>query len=83
MTTPQYASPWFIPSAVILLSSAANSAWLLLGHTVLGVHRRIEVDDSLYIMAVLAFLPPILPAAVLLKNLFQPRQRGRGRILEA
>jgi hypothetical protein len=81
--TVQYASPWFIPAAIILLSSLANGMWLLLGHTVLGVHRRIEIDDSFYVMAVLVFIPPILPVAVLFKNLFQSRPADHGRMLEA
>jgi hypothetical protein len=79
----QYASPWFIPAAIILLSSLANGMWLLLGHTVLGVHRRIEIDDSFYVMAVLVFIPPILPVAVLFKNLFRSRPADHSRILEA
>lgn len=66
-----------------MLSSLANGMWLLLGHTVLGVHRRIEIDDSFYVMAVLVFIPPILPVAVLFKNLFQSRPADHGRMLEA
>ncbi len=77
------ASSWFLPSVIILLSSLANGMWLLLAHTVLGAHHRTEIDDSLYIMAVLVFFPPILPAAVLFKDQFRSRPTDQGRMLEA
>lgn len=82
-TAPLPASQWFLPSVIILLSSLANGMWLLLAHTVLGAHRRTEIDDSLYIMAVLVFFPPILPAAVLFKDQFRSRPTDQGRMLEA
>jgi len=82
-TVVQYASPWFLPSTIILLSSLANGMWLLLVHRVLGIHGRVEIDESLYIMAVLVFLPPILPVVVVFKDWFRPRPSDLGRMLEA
>lgn len=79
----QTTTPWFLPSFIFLLSSASNMMWIVLAYTVLGVHRRIEIEQSVYFAAVLAFMPPLMPVLALFQQLFQPRRTSRGRLMEA
>jgi hypothetical protein len=76
-------SPWFLPSLIFLVTSLFDALWVIVTYSSLLSHSRVELEYAVYVAAIQALLPPLMPIVLIAYFLIQRRPVERGRAFES